>query len=138
MPPKSKQGRGAADRLELERDMVQSSSGDQATGAAQDSIQSEAEARPATSTEGMIAELASMVKVLVQSQVARDERMSQVEARHEQRWRSVQHQFQQPRATWRVASQASVSEVVRQPAAEQFRPRECCRWLTLKSQSCTH
>ncbi|KAL7825587.1 hypothetical protein SRHO_G00340830 [Serrasalmus rhombeus] len=95
MPPKSKQDRGAVERWELEQAMGQSSSEDQATAAAQDSMQSEAAARPATSTEGIIAELASMVKVLVQSQVARDERMSQVEARHEQRWRSVQHQFQQ-------------------------------------------
>ncbi|KAL7856752.1 hypothetical protein SRHO_G00156510 [Serrasalmus rhombeus] len=94
MPPKSKQDRGAVERRELEQAMGQSSSEDQATAAAQDSMQSEAAARPATSTEGIIAELASMVKVLVQSQVARDERMSQVEARHEQRWRSVQHQFQ--------------------------------------------
>ena len=69
MPLKSKQGRGAADRLELERHMVQSASEDQATVAAQDSMQSETAARPATSTEGMIAKLASLVKVLVQSQV---------------------------------------------------------------------
>ncbi|KAF4105372.1 hypothetical protein G5714_013034 [Onychostoma macrolepis] len=46
-------------------------------------------------TEGTVSELAGLVKVLLQSQAARDDRMEQVMVKQDQRWRNMQHQFQQ-------------------------------------------
>ncbi|ROL48366.1 hypothetical protein DPX16_4192 [Anabarilius grahami] len=50
---------------------------------------------PEGSTEGTVSELAGLVKVLLQSQAARDNRMEQVMVKQDQRWQSMQHQFQQ-------------------------------------------
>lgn len=40
-------------------------------------------------------ELTALVKSLMQSQATRDQRMDRESARQEQRWKSMQHQFQQ-------------------------------------------
>lgn len=45
--------------------------------------------------EAAVAELAGLVKTLLIAQSARDEKIEQEMARQEQRWKSVQHQFQQ-------------------------------------------
>ena len=43
-------------------------------------------------------ELAGLVKSLVQSQTARDQQIEKESAEQQQRWRSMQHQFQQIQA----------------------------------------
>ncbi|KAG1950280.1 zinc finger and SCAN domain-containing protein [Pimephales promelas] len=81
MPLKTRQDRGAGTDEQLGMDQEPPSSTElQAT---------------ASLVEGSVSELASLVKVLLQSQAARDDRMEQVMAKQDQRWRNMQHQFQQ-------------------------------------------
>ncbi|KAG1926960.1 hypothetical protein F2P79_024577 [Pimephales promelas] len=81
MPPKTRQDRGAGTDEQLGMDQEPPSSTElQAT---------------ASPVEGSVSELASLVKVLLQSQATRDDRMEQVLAKQDQRWRNMQHQFQQ-------------------------------------------
>ncbi|XDV11138.1 hypothetical protein PO909_000156 [Leuciscus waleckii] len=81
MPPKTRQDRGAGvdEQLGMDQELPSSTELQETAGP----------------TEGSVSELAGLVKVLLQSQAARDDRMEQVMVKQDQRWRNMQHQFQQ-------------------------------------------
>ncbi|XP_062413859.1 ankyrin repeat domain-containing protein 33B-like [Pungitius pungitius] len=94
MPPKTRQDRGAGTEEQGGMEQEPASSTELQEPAAVG--RGDAVTSPAVGpTEGIVSELAGLVKVLLQSQVARDDRMEQVMAKQDQRWRNMQHQFQQ-------------------------------------------
>ncbi|XP_062421516.1 uncharacterized protein LOC134132872 [Pungitius pungitius] len=94
MPPKTRQDRGAGTEEQGGMEQEPASSTELQEPAAVG--RGDAVTPPAVGpTEGIVSELAGLVKVLLQSQVARDDRMEQVMAKQDQRWRNMQHQFQQ-------------------------------------------
>lgn len=95
MPPKTRQDRGVVPQEQpgLSQEAPSSTEGVETVA---EGVSDAITSSPAVhSTEGMVSELAGLVKVLLQSQAARDDRMEQGMIKQDQRWRNMQHQFQQ-------------------------------------------
>ncbi|XP_035993666.1 uncharacterized protein LOC118563362 [Fundulus heteroclitus] len=81
---------------------------------------SEMETMATTNPEDKLEELAVMVKSMMRSQVARDLKIDKDFSRQEQRWKSIQHQFQQMQLqVHAVLGKSDVSEAHLQPTTSE-------------------
>ncbi|KAF4097845.1 hypothetical protein G5714_021853 [Onychostoma macrolepis] len=95
MPPKTRQDRGVVPQEQPGLNQEAPSSTEGAETVAEGGSDPITSSPAVGFTEGTVSELAGLVKVLLQSQAARDDRMEQVMVKQDQRWRNMQHQFQQ-------------------------------------------
>ncbi|XP_032442308.1 uncharacterized protein LOC116734877 [Xiphophorus hellerii] len=86
---------------------------------------SEMETMAATNPEDKLEELAVLVKSIMRSQVARDLKIDKDFSRQEQRWKSIQHQFQQMQLqVHAVLDRPDVSEAHDQPTTAEAHEEE--------------